>query len=375
MVKPFVKWPGGKSTELKMIHQYMPQTMNHYIEPFLGGGACFLSLKKEMYEQAYVNDFSSELISLYILIRDRNELFYQYLQEMWEVWTFFGVLANEYYETLLHFYKKYKTNEVDKDELKLVIYEFIRNRKDEMRSGVHQNLNINFERLVEDLNRSINSKFVNMKNNELRKGNMPEKDYRKNFEASIRASVYTYYRYLYNERLKYNLNKELHTALFFFLREFCYSSMFRYNKSGHFNVPYGGASYNSKAFHHKIEYIWKDELQEALSNTHIFNLDFENFLRRIPIREEDFIFLDPPYDSDFSTYANQSFANKDQERLANYLVYECKCRFMLVIKNTDFIFNLYNQPGIDIIGFNKQYNVSFMDRNNRKVEHIVIKNY
>ncbi|WP_216831126.1 DNA adenine methylase [Alkalihalobacterium elongatum] len=375
MVKPFVKWPGGKTTELKIIHQYMPQTINHYIEPFLGGGACFLSIKKERYARAFVNDFSTELISLYAFIKDKNELFYQYLHEMWKIWSFFGELTDEYYETLRHFYQQFKNEKISIEEVKLIIYTFIEDRREDIRTGVHKNLDLNFERLLEELNRSIYSKFTNIKNNELKKGNMPEEDYRKNFEASIRASLYTYFRYLYNERVKYKLKKEMHIALFFYLREFCYSSMFRYNKNGHFNVPYGGVTYNRKALHHKIEYLWNTELHDILKNTEIYNLDFETFLQEVPVGENDFIFLDPPYDSDFSTYANHSFVSNDQVRLANFLLNHCKSRFMLVVKNTDFIFDLYNQPGVQIIGFNKEYSVSFMDRNERKVEHILIKNY
>ncbi|OLO36991.1 hypothetical protein BTR23_14705 [Alkalihalophilus pseudofirmus] len=375
MVKPFVKWPGGKSAELEIIHQYMPQAMNNYIEPFLGGGACFLSINREKYNQAYVNDFSTELISLYTLIRDKNEEFQKYLQDIWNVWSFFGMLSNDYYESLRRYYQQYKSDEIDKDELKQIIDKFIEDKRTEITLGLQNSMNINFERLMKELKKSIISKFGNTKNNELKKGDLPEEDYRKNFEASIRASVYTYYRYLYNERVKYKLNQELHIALFFYLREFCYSSMFRYNQSGGFNVPYGGTSYNSKAFNHKIDYLWNEELQEILRNTSFYNADFAEFLQEIPIHEEDFIFLDPPYDSDFSTYANHSFASSDQERLANYLLNECQCRFMLIIKNTDFIYNLYNQPGINIIGFNKEYSVSFMDRNDRKVEHILITNY
>ncbi|MFV8830265.1 DNA adenine methylase [Alkalihalobacterium sp. APHAB7] len=375
MVKPFVKWPGGKTGELEIIHQFLPTSMNNYIEPFLGGGACFLSIPKEKYHQAFVNDFSGELIALYRLIRERNELFNRYLHDIWDVWSFFGMLSNDYYETLRRYYQRYKSDEIEKDELKDLLHEFIESKRNEIALGVQNSLEINFERLIKELKKSILSKFTNTKNNELKKGNLPEEDYRKNFEASIRASVYTYYRYLYNERVKYNLNQEMHIALFFYLREFCYSSMFRYNKSGGFNVPYGGTSYNSKAFNHKIQYLWSEDLQDILSHTNIYNADFQEFLEEVPIDEEDFIFLDPPYDSDFSTYANHSFVSKDQERLANYLLNHCNCRFMLIIKNTDFIYNLYNQPGINIIGFNKEYSVSFMDRNDRKVEHILITNY
>lgn len=48
---------------------------------------------------------------------------------------------------------------------------------------------------------------------------------------------------------------------------------------------------------------------------------------------------------------------------------------MLIIKHTDYIYNLYNQPGISINSFDKEYVVSFMNRNNKKATHLIIKNY
>ncbi|WNF38718.1 DNA adenine methylase [Bacillaceae bacterium IKA-2] len=375
MVKPFVKWPGGKTTELGIIYQYLPSKINNYIEPFLGGGACFLSIKQDNYQRAYVNDFSQELISLYSFIKTKNNLFKLYLEEIWELWNYSGSFAKENYDFMRSLYESYKVNEIDKEEMKLKVTNFVESKRDDLEIVIPKNLTIDFESLMDELKKSVILKFSNLKNNELKKGNLPEEDYPKNFEASIRASVYTYYRHLYNERNKYAINKEMHIALFFYLREFCYSSMFRYNKKGGFNVPYGGASYNSKAFITKINYLWNDKLQEILGNTEFFQLDFEEFLKNIEITEDDFIFLDPPYDSDFSTYANHSFASNDQERLANYLLNDCKGQFMLIIKNTDFIYQLYQKPGINIIGFNKEYSVSFMDRNDRKVEHILITNY
>jgi DNA adenine methylase len=376
LVKPFVKWPGGKTTELEIIHQYLPVKINNYIEPFLGGGACFFSLEKTQYNQAFVNDFSTELILLYRLIKEKNQVFNHHLQDIWGLWNFFGAYSNQHYLQLRSLYRCFKQDELKKDELKVEIERFVENTRSDIEGAIPESLTLNKEQLLKELKKSLVSKFENTKKNEAKKGDLPEVDYPKNIEASIRASVYTYYRFLYNERETYMVSQELHIALFFYLREFCYSSMFRYNRSGGFNVPYGGASYNSKAFTNKIEYLWSEALQEILVRTSIFNLDFEQFLQSISIHKDDFIFLDPPYDSDFSTYANHSFASTDQERLANYLLNVCPCKFMLIIKNTDFIYQLYNnKPGIKIIGFDKEYSVSFMDRNDRKVEHIIITNY
>lgn len=48
----------------------------------------------------------------------------------------------------------------------------------------------------------------------------------------------------------------------------------------------------------------------------------------------------------------------------------------MIIKYTDFIYNLYEgKDGIKILKFDKNYQVSFMNRNDRKVTHLIIKNY
>jgi DNA adenine methylase len=151
--------------------------------------------------------------------------------------------------------------------------------------------------------------------------------------------------------------------------------MFRYNRRGAFNVPYGGISYNRKDLARKIAYMRSPELQRYLSNTVIENMDFEAFLLKHKPQANDFIFLDPPYDSEFSTYAQNEFGMRDQERLATYLLKQCQAKFMLVIKNTPAILNLYDREGLTIRAFDKKYLVSFQDRNERKVRHLIITNY
>lgn len=151
--------------------------------------------------------------------------------------------------------------------------------------------------------------------------------------------------------------------------------MFRYNDKGEFNVPYGGIGYNAKSMKKKLEYYHSKTLLEHLSNTQIFNLDFEDFMQNAGLNEDDFIFLDPPYDSEFSTYAKNEFTREDQKRLATFLLHHCPAKWMMIIKNTDFIYQLYNKEGINIRTFDKEYLVSFMNRNDKKVTHLLITNY
>lgn len=179
----------------------------------------------------------------------------------------------------------------------------------------------------------------------------------------------------------YNLGKittrdsAMHSALFLFIRNYAYSGMFRYNDKGEFNVPYGGIGYNSKTMKSKLAYYQSEDLQELFSRTQIYNLDFEDFLQTVTPTEKDFVFLDPPYDSEFSTYAQNEFSKGDQQRLADYMINKCKSEWMLIIKHTDFIYSLYDKPGVNIRTFDKEYLVSFMNRNNKKTTHLLITNY
>ena len=139
---------------------------------------------------------------------------------------------------------------------------------------------------------------------------------------------------------------------------------------------------DKKSLLKKLEYFKNIDLIDHLSRTTMECDDFENFLNSNKPNKNDFMFLDPPYDTEFSTYAKNEFGKDDQTRLANYLINECECYFMLIIKNTDFILSLYkdgqickNGRKLKINKFNKKYLVSFQNRNNKNVEHLIITNY
>ncbi|MDP2585944.1 MAG: DNA adenine methylase [Candidatus Levybacteria bacterium] len=101
--------------------------------------------------------------------------------------------------------------------------------------------------------------------------------------------------------------------------------------------------YNNKNFNKKLDYLKSKELEKHLKNTTIENKDFEDFFKDNKPKKGDFVFLDPPYDSEFSTYDKNVFNKEDQKRLANYLIKDCKANWMMIIKNTDFILSLYNK--------------------------------
>lgn len=363
-LSPIVKWAGGKEQELKYILPNVPDNFVRFIEPFVGGGAVYFSMGNK---NKLINDKSVELTTLYNDIKYKNKDFINRLQSLQDAWAGLESILDNNINVFNTTYSKYKANEVSKEDLIKSIELFVNDNKTAFKQLLNSELSKHYDIFEKELLRNICAKLVRMKDLEEKKGNLPEKDIYDNFECALKGSFYMFIRALYN---KYD-----NSEYFYFIREYCYSSMFRYNSNGEFNVPYGGISYNRKNFQRKIDYIKSKELQSHFVNTDIYNLDFEEFLDKIHLTKNDFIFLDPPYDTDFSSYVNNTFDKQDQERLANYLINKCPAKFMLVIKNTEFISDLYSDKGLYITSFDKTYMVSFKGRNNRDCEHLLITNY
>ena len=366
--KPFIKWAGGKEKELPIILKNLPSNFKRYIEPFVGGGAVYLNINCE---NSLINDKSTELMLLYKLIKEHNKDFIDSLNEINKNWISLQELVEYNSNELTKIYNKIKKD--DKKAEKLVD-SFIDNHSSELNNLLKDDFDINLYNFIKEIKKNLISKFKRMKKIEIQRNKMNISDIMDNIECAFKSAYYMYFRYLYNNKSKLKLSDEFYCAVFYFVRDYCYASMFRYNANGEFNVPYGGISYNRKDFSKKIEYVTSDELRNYMKKTELYCLDFESFCNQIKLTDTDFMFLDPPYDTEFSTYAQNDFDKNDQVRLANYLKHT-KANFMLIIKNTDFIYNLYKDNGFYIKKFDKRYLVSFMNRNDKDVEHLLITNY
>ena len=366
--KPFIKWAGGKEKELPIILKNLPSNFKRYIEPFVGGGAVYLNINCE---NSLINDKSTELMLLYKLIKEHNKDFIDSLNEINKNWISLQELVEYNSNELTKIYNKIKKD--DKKAEKLVD-SFIDNHSSELNNLLKDDFDINLYNFIKEIKKNLISKFKRMKKIEIQRNKMNISDIMDNIECAFKSAYYMYFRYLYNNKSKLKLSDEFYCAVFYFVRDYCYASMFRYNANGEFNVPYGGISYNRKDFSKKIEYVTSDELRNYMKKTELYCLDFESFCNQIKLMDTDFMFLDPPYDTEFSTYAQNDFDKDDQVRLANYLKHT-KAKFMLIIKNTDFIYKLYKDNGFYIKKFDKRYLVSFMNRNDKDVEHLLITNY
>jgi DNA adenine methylase len=371
-LKPLVKWAGGKKQELKYILPELPPFQNYY-EPFVGGGAVYMAVEADKY---FINDKSHELIDLYkVIISRERKTFFSSLNEIIKSWNNLKrILVKSKYDILTD-YELFSGNGLYEKELSNRINQFVSVNETAFKSlfvSIYETGDDNF---LDELQINLSRKFIRMKLLEGTRGRLTNKDILDNIESAIKSAFYMQIRYLYNQYETKPYSLALYTAFFLFIRNYAYSGMFRYNSKGQFNVPYGGIAYNRKNFLKKINYLQSKSVKERLKETKIENKDFECFLKKHQPNKQDFIFLDPPYDTEFTMYANNDFTKNDHERLANYLLNDCSAKWMMVIKETKFIRNLYQQKGINISTFNKKYIVSIMNRNDKDVKHLIIKNY
>lgn len=116
-VKPFVKWVGGKTQLLPVIHEMMPKDYNRYYEPFVGGGALFFDLQPE---DAVINDINPSLINTYRQLRADATLVNHHLRLLDEA------IAHEgeayFYDVRTLFNEKMKKREMDSQLAAIFIF-------------------------------------------------------------------------------------------------------------------------------------------------------------------------------------------------------------------------------------------------------------
>lgn len=155
--------------------------------------------------------------------------------------------------------------------------------------------------------------------------------------------------------------------LYFFINKTAYSGMIRYNAKGEFNVPYGRyANFNTS--------LVTKAHSNLLANTEIYNLDYTEIFNMA--EEDDFMFLDPPYDCVFSDYGNaehkDGFNEKNHIELANNYK-NLKCKALMVIGKTPLTEKLYGDMIVDEYG--KSYAVNIRNRFKSSAAHVLISNY
>ena len=368
-MKPLIKYPGGKYKEYDKIKQFFPEKIENYYEPFFGGGGVFFRLKNDEKIQGKcgINDFSRSLMEFYMSVSGVSfgtELLR--LSNAWDTIRDMGERVSS------KFCDRFESLLITKEDVPFVtkdISEFIEENLKKCELNTHGFL------LKSKIEKSLNDKLRRFQ--KLIISDDVKTVIYKCITTSICQAFYFVVRDMYNDWNNHghwdSYTMDERSAQWLFIREFCFGSMFRFGTNGDFNIPYGGFSYNNKCFICKIENITSEEVRKTFSEIDIKCCDFEEAIKGWDYGENDFMFLDPPYDSTFSNYDDNSFGKKEHIRLANCLK-NLKCKWLVAIGKTDFIYDLYKE--YNIVEYDKTYMYQARgDYDNKHTTHLVITNY
>ncbi|MDC4354127.1 Dam family site-specific DNA-(adenine-N6)-methyltransferase [Acinetobacter baumannii] len=169
-----------------------------------------------------------------------------------------------------------------------------------------------------------------------------------------------------------NLSPAEAAARTIYLNRTCFNGLYRVNKRGQFNVPFG------KYKNPKI--VDEDNLRAAsslLSKATIICSDYSEVLENLTC-PHDLIFLDPPYipiseHSDFKRYTKEQFHLEDHEHLAKIYrrLSDKGCNVFLTNSNHPIVQKLYNGFEYEVIQTKRHISC---DSQNRKGEDVIVSN-
>jgi len=212
-----------------------------------------------------------------------------------------------------------------------------------------------------------------------------EKEYFKR-KNSLRESFYYSVREEFNQNRssikfnRYNRQWITRAAQTIFLNHTCYNGLFRVNKLGEFNVPFGR--------YDKPEILNEANLSNVLNllkETTILCGDFTKCKKEI--NDQTFVYLDPPYrplnqTSSFTSYSRTGFSDEDQKRLARFYRYIDRKGAVVMLSNSDprnenpsdsFFDDLYGEYTIRRIPAKRMINCNGARRG--AVNEILVTNY
>lgn len=212
--------------------------------------------------------------------------------------------------------------------------------------NVYEVIRDNVEELIDDLQKHKN-----------------EEDYFYNIRKQDRKPEY-------NEMS--NIEKASRTI---YLNKTCYNGLFRVNKNGEFNAPFGK---------YKNPNIVNDIVLRAVSNylnendIRILNSDFEEAVKGA--RKGAFVYFDPPYypisdSSNFTGYTLDGFNEEDHIRLKKVCdnLNERGIKFLLSNSSAPFVIDLYKDYKIEFVEANRSINSNASKRG--EVKEVLIRNY
>ena len=156
-----------------------------------------------------------------------------------------------------------------------------------------------------------------------------------------------------------------------YLNKTCFRGLFRVNRKGHFNVPYG--AYDRR--YYDPENL--GAVASCLRDVEIRYTDFELCLA--DVTADDFVYMDPPYFkqggySDFDRYTKWKFRENDHVRLAAVCreLDERGIRWALSNSDTPFVRALFDGFTVHPVANRREINLNSQER---EIHELLITNY
>ena len=158
-----------------------------------------------------------------------------------------------------------------------------------------------------------------------------------------------------------------------YLNKACFNGLYRVNSKNEFNVPFGKKlkvnTYDGQNLGIIHSYF-------NFNDVKMLSVDYEEAVK--DAKKGDFVYFDPPYDSDtdtFTSYTEDGFGKEEQKRLAKVFkeLSDRGCYVMLSNHNTKLINELYKDFNIHVIEAKRNINANGKKRG--KVEEVIITNF
>ncbi|MGD9108308.1 MAG: Dam family site-specific DNA-(adenine-N6)-methyltransferase [Gammaproteobacteria bacterium] len=153
------------------------------------------------------------------------------------------------------------------------------------------------------------------------------------------------------------LNSVRAAARTIYLNKTCFNGLYRVNRKGQFNVPFGRYTNPSFCDEDKLRLV-----SDILKRKKIICADYKTVLRR-HAKAGDFVYLDPPYlpiakYSDFKRYTKEQFYEEDHREMALEIerLNDLGCHVILTNSNHPLVHELYGKHKIDVFKTKRNIN-------------------
>lgn len=244
------------------------------------------------------------------------------------------------------------------------------------------------ESIILDINRELVMAYQVIKNDHKPLISLLEDIEKDHLEMDEEGRKNNYYkiRDVYNgeingfDFINYNDEWIIRTSYLIFMNKTCFNGLFRQNKKGEFNVPFGLYKNPKICDSNNIDLV-----NTALKNTEIICSDFKD--SEMHIKQGTFVYLDPPYrplttTSNFTNYSKDGFNDFDQVDLASFFKRLDKIGAYLMLSNSDpknedkkdnFFDKLYTGYKIDRVKAKRNINRNAAGRG--IINELIVRNY